>query len=526
MKLLIVDDDIPTTQAVRNCVLAMSELTFDVVETAYNVVTAKEMIQEEQYDIVICDIEMPRYSGMDLLEWVREQGGTEEFIFLTCHESFHYAAQAIRYKAEAYIIKPVDYETLKDTLIQTVKKLIQQSEQTRWSVYGTLWLEHSERIENTLWREILFADTVIGLKIDKPREEHIKANIRFDIEYQLVLCVVLNTNFTQNQWDAPTFRCAAGNVVGEILFGTPSLARVFDYSRNGRVYVAAIVDAAQENSARCERLVQVCRETLRCKMTVYLGRPCSIAQLWERRLFWEQMDLDNVTRTMSVVQSEAQILPQEESITLDTAQFAETLRQGRAVEAVDMIRHILDTAEYGGLISAQALHSVRQDVMQILFAYLMQEHILAHELFEDRNAKQLEATCSNSVFDMLKWVDYIVKRAIDMVAQARQGECVVEKVKRYIEENCCKDVTREEVGRYVFLSPGYVARLFKQETGRSLRDYVNECRITRAKQMLAAGGRNVSEIAASVGFDNFSYFSTLFKKYVDCPPSEYMRKNE
>lgn len=75
MKLLIVDDDIPTTQAVRNCVLAMSELTFDVVETAYNVVTAKEMIQEEQYDIVICDIEMPRYSGMDLLEWVREQGG-------------------------------------------------------------------------------------------------------------------------------------------------------------------------------------------------------------------------------------------------------------------------------------------------------------------------------------------------------------------------------------------------------------------------------------------------------------------
>lgn len=74
MKLLIVDDDIPTTQAVRNCVLAMSELTFDVVETAYNVVTAKEMIQEEQYDIVICDIEMPRYSGMDLLEWVREQG--------------------------------------------------------------------------------------------------------------------------------------------------------------------------------------------------------------------------------------------------------------------------------------------------------------------------------------------------------------------------------------------------------------------------------------------------------------------
>ena len=70
-------------------------------------------------------------------------------------------------------------------------------------------------------------------------------------------------------------------------------------------------------------------------------------------------------------------------------------------------------------IRDRALHSVRQDVMQILFAYLMQEHILAHELFEDRNAKQLEATCSNSVFDMLKWVDYIVKRAIEMCIRDR-----------------------------------------------------------------------------------------------------------
>lgn len=51
---------------------------------------------------------MPMGSGLDLLKWVRGKGLESEFIFLTCHESFAYASEAIEYRAGSYIVKPFD----------------------------------------------------------------------------------------------------------------------------------------------------------------------------------------------------------------------------------------------------------------------------------------------------------------------------------------------------------------------------------------------------------------------------------
>ncbi len=525
MRLLIVDDDIPTTQVVRDCVLKMG-LPIAETQIAHNVVTAKAMLEQQAFDIVICDIEMPRYTGIDLLEWVRAQGGKQEFIFLTCHENFSYAAQAIRYKAEAYIIKPVNYDALRAALTQAVEKIEYQAELMRRSEYGELWLERGERMENTLWREFVFADTAIGTRPEKPREEHRKANIRFDIQYQLVLCAVLNTNLARQKWDEPTFRYAAGNIVGELLFGRPSYARVFGYSRSDRVYIAAVVDASEHTYHRCERLAETCSKYLQCDMTVYMSAPCPITQICDQRLFWEQADINNVVRTVPVVENADQLMRQTQGIFLDTQALMELLRRGKPLETVNAMRKTLDAAERSGRISVRTLQSIRHDFTQVVFSYLSQEHILAHELFSEKGAKQLEAACENSVFDMLKWIDYVVKKGIDTVLQTRKSETVAEKIKRYIEENCSEEFSRETVGEYVYLSPGYAARIFKQETGKSMRDYANECRIGRAKQMLAAGGRSISEIAVAVGFDNFSYFSTLFKKYAGCSPSEFMRQDE
>lgn len=523
MNLLIVDDDIPTTQAVRDCVEKM-QLPIQQIEIAYNVVTAKTLLERKKIDIVICDIEMPKYSGIQLLAWVREKEWQQEFIFLTCHADFSYAARAIQYKADAYIIKPVNYTALKNALTQTVEKIAYRRELKRRSEYGELWLGRAERMENALWRELVFADTVIGLKPDEPREEHRKANINFEKNYQLVLCSVLQTNVLRRQWDVPTFQYAAGNIAGEVLFGKPCFARVFDYSRNGRIYIAVVADTAAETRERCARLAQACKENLQCEMTVYVSGPCPIAQLCVQRRFWEQADVNNVARLAPVVENADQLTQQDRGASLDVGLLHELFRQGKAVEAVNVVRCTLETAEKGGQLSAQTLHSIQQDFMQVAFLCLAQEHILAHELFRDKSAKQLEAACKNSVFDMLKWIDYVVKKTVGAIAELRKSETVVEKIKRYIEENCCKELSRETIGQYAYLSPGYAAKLFKQETGYSLRDYTNECKLERAKHLLAEGKKNVSEVAASVGFDNFSYFSTLFKKHTGCSPSEYMRQ--
>ncbi len=524
MDLLIVDDDIPTTQAVRDLVQKM-DLPIGRIETAYNVVAAKALLRQTQMDIVICDIEMPKYSGLQLLEWVRERDGQQEFLFLTCHENFQYAAQAIRYKAAAYIIKPVNPAALKNALTQVVEKIAYQRELKRRSEYGELWLGRAEQMEHALWQELVFADTAAGLKTTGPKEEHRKANISFEKDYQLVLCSVLQTHVAQQQWDEPTFRYAAGNIAGELFFGKPCFARVFDYDRHGRIYIAVAADASETNREKCARLIRACADHLQCGMIVYLGAPCRILQLCGQRVFWERADVSNVARLVPVVEDAGQLIQQDNGACLDVEQLQALLQQGNPVEAVNMVRRTLEAAEQNGQVSAQTLHSVQQDFMQVVFLCLAREHILAHELFQDKSAKQLEAACQNSVFDMLKWTDHVVKKTVDTIAQMRKSETVVEKIKRYIEENCGKELSRETVGQYAYLSPGYVAKLFKQETGCSLRDYVNQCRIERAKRLLAEGKKNVSEVAVSVGFDNFSYFSTLFKKHTGASPSEYMKQS-
>ncbi|HPU62820.1 MAG TPA: helix-turn-helix transcriptional regulator, partial [Mobilitalea sp.] len=64
-------------------------------------------------------------------------------------------------------------------------------------------------------------------------------------------------------------------------------------------------------------------------------------------------------------------------------------------------------------------------------------------------------------------------------------------------------------------------KVYKKKTGISLKNYINEYRIERAKELLLTSDKSISDIAEAVGFDNFSYFSTLFKKVTGLSPKEF-----
>ena len=95
MKVLIVDDDIATVDVVEKTV-RWDTLDIDDVYTAYNIKDAKQIVTENKIDIVISDIEMPQGSGIELLEWFRQEDFDGEFLLLTCHESFDYATNAMK----------------------------------------------------------------------------------------------------------------------------------------------------------------------------------------------------------------------------------------------------------------------------------------------------------------------------------------------------------------------------------------------------------------------------------------------
>lgn len=67
----------------------------------------------------------------------------------------------------------------------------------------------------------------------------------------------------------------------------------------------------------------------------------------------------------------------------------------------------------------------------------------------------------------------------------------------------------------------YITRLFKQETGYSINDYIKFAKIERAKVLLASTGQPLQQIADTLGFATRSYFSQCFKQVVGQSPAEY-----
>lgn len=91
MKLLIVDDQsTPWCMGLLHCTNWASK-GFTVVDTALNAVDAKASLLRQEAEVMLCDIEMPMESGLDLLDWLRQRGMTTRCIFLTAHAEFKYA---------------------------------------------------------------------------------------------------------------------------------------------------------------------------------------------------------------------------------------------------------------------------------------------------------------------------------------------------------------------------------------------------------------------------------------------------
>ena len=76
----------------------------------------------------------------------------------------------------------------------------------------------------------------------------------------------------------------------------------------------------------------------------------------------------------------------------------------------------------------------------------------------------------------------------------------------------------------MFLSPVYVSRLFKQETGETFTDYITKVRIEKAKELLSYSAVKVYDVGRRTGYFNPRYFYRVFKNITGYTPSEYRRE--
>lgn len=101
------------------------------------------------------------------------------------------------------------------------------------------------------------------------------------------------------------------------------------------------------------------------------------------------------------------------------------------------------------------------------------------------------------------------------------NEEIVAKVRKYIEEHLSYNISRQEIAEYVFLNKDYLSRIFKEETGQSIVDYIIKKKIHVACELLTTTTLSVSKVAACIGYTHMPYFSKIFKKETGMTPNEY-----
>lgn len=96
-------------------------------------------------------------------------------------------------------------------------------------------------------------------------------------------------------------------------------------------------------------------------------------------------------------------------------------------------------------------------------------------------------------------------------------------IRSYLDENYTKKITLDQLSKRYFINKYYLTRIFKEQYGITINNYILEKRITHAKQLLRFTDRSVEEIGEACGMGALYYFSRMFKKIEGVSPSEYRK---
>lgn len=144
-----------------------------------------------------------------------------------------------------------------------------------------------------------------------------------------------------------------------------------------------------------------------------------------------------------------------------------------------------------------------------LIEKMLQKIIFSAEELMDDNVKQASA---------------VYYRLVNEINVKNSQSPVVTLARKYVENFYTKpDLSLQEVADHAKVSPTYLSKLLKKETGLSFIDYLGEVRVKRAVALMGDPGYKVYEIAEKVGYNSQHYFSSAFKKITGVSPNLYRK---
>lgn len=136
-------------------------------------------------------------------------------------------------------------------------------------------------------------------------------------------------------------------------------------------------------------------------------------------------------------------------------------------------------------------------------------------LREKAGYQQVLAALANTIFA------YFIYYGINDPCEDNLVSAKINKARSILREGLLTDITLEEVAGMVNMSYSWFRKTFKKYANVSPAQYVTQLKLQKAKYLLLNSNMCVKEIAYYLKYEDATYFSTIFKKYVGCSPSEY-----
>lgn len=479
MKLLIVDDQSTVVQGLLHCT-NWAAMGFTVVDTALNAVDAKASLLRQEAEVMLCDIEMPMESGLDLLDWLRQRGMTTRCIFLTAHAEFKYAQEALRLGGFDYIMQPAPYEQVADAVSRALDNVKEEWAALELQSRGAVFDDQKKEIVETMLRGFLLGNAP-GSSLTA--FEELSLVPRREQECWVALMQPLRWKQGEEPWELSLLSTAVGNMSSEVFTPLQVLS------------VTVAIPAEQ----------------------------CLVLVLQSR--VGEPLEADYITRQLNYLQSacaqyihcEAAFYPEGPQPFEQVPEIYQKLLQAGCAQAMEQEAcQLLDKLTANNQLNSQTLRYFYQDFMQMLFS--LPEKKRQDDMFREPEALELYRNGMKTVPDMKALVHYVASVWDSETEESSQS--TVEIIMAYIAEHLENELRREELAEAVHLNPDYMARLFKKETGMNLKDYIIQQKMQEAQSLLCTTNLPISLIAAKVGYTNFGHFSTSYKKFYHKTPQE------
>ena len=522
ISVLIVDDDASTVELIREKV-NWEGLSIANVKIAFNVYGAKEILQTEKIDIIISDIEMPQETGLDLLEWVRKTGIECEFILFTSHENFTYATTAINFEAAAYITKPFDLHTMELKLQETIMRLEQKRKLKETSQSGILMKKNQRILKTEFWKSLLDGE-LLGSDVIEREIKKRDLDVSAKSKYCFVYTKLSNTEKDINRYGQDVFEFILKGLHSEVLTGIIENEYVNKFLDDQLSYITiCYVENHGNLKEKCDELIEALKKYFDTTFTLCISNPHYLAEMPDKRKKIKEMfrnNLDYYGKIFFEFEIEKSAHDKESNI-LDIEKLVTLIKQKDKTKILNYIKDIFTELSSFKNLSFHSLSIIKQDIKQVVYGDLTRNGIQATKIFNDDISMTMDDSAINSTIDMMRWINYFLEKTFAYEEEISKTDTVIDKVNKYIHDNYREDIGRNEIAEEFFLTPDYLGKLYKKETGKNISSYINECRIEKATELLGTGKFNVSETAELVGFSNFSYFSTLFKKFTGVSPNRY-----